>query len=120
MILMKYPPCGRLCEVCEAWQKICSGCIKSREKSVIEEKKIPEWVRTCPVWKCINKHEVEHCGQCSKFPCKKFLNWYNPEHGKKSVLSYIGLLLIRKKLGTKEWIEWVRIHKKESYSLIKW
>ena len=68
-------------------------------------------IKVCPIWKCSMKHEVEHCGRCQEFPCEVFLSWYDPKNGKKSVLPYIGLLLIRKKFGTEEWVKWIKIHK---------
>lgn len=94
---MKYPPCGRFCEVCEG-KDSCRGCVESDGKPFhLKEGK------TCPIWKCAQNHNVGFCGECSEFPCEKFLSWYNPVHGEKSVLPYVGLVFIRKKLGIEEW-----------------
>ena len=108
MVNTKYSPCGRFCEVCEAKKEVlCQGCAETNGKPFHLKEK------TCPLWDCAQKHNVEHCGQCAEFPCEKFLNWYNPEHGKKSVLPYVGLLFIRKKFGIEEWKKWARINKEK-------
>ncbi len=62
-------------------------------------------------WGSDSSSEHLYCGECHEFPCKIFLSWYDPKNGKKSILPYIGLLLIRKKLGTEEWVKWIKIHK---------
>lgn len=116
---MKYPPCGRLCheETCEGFKKkLCPGCVESNGSPPGCIDYLPKkfnGVKVCPIWECAKKHKMEHCGECDKFPCKLFLSWYDPKHGKKSVIPYIGLLLIRKKLGEEEWIKCVKIHKKK-------
>jgi hypothetical protein len=47
---------------------------------------------------------VEHCAKCKEFPCKDFLEWYNPKIGFfRSVLARAGSLLLRKKMGTEKW-----------------
>jgi len=101
---MKYPPCGRFCEVCQS-RELCGGCVETDGKPFHLKGKV------CPLWECAQKSNIEDCAQCSKFPCEKFLNWYNPAYGKKSVLPYVGLVFIRKKLGTEEWKKWARINK---------
>lgn len=115
---MKYPPCGRLCdaETCEGKkQGLCSGCVESQgSPSGCINADLPKefkGIKVCPIWKCTKEHKLDYCSQCKDFPCKTFLIWYDPENGKKSILPYIGLLVIRKKLGEKEWIKWVKIHK---------
>jgi len=120
MVSIKYPPCGRLCdsETCEGKKLgLCQGCTESEGSPVgcIKSEHPQEYqdIKVCPIWKCSQEKKVEHCGQCQEFPCKIFLRWYDPKNGKKSVLPYIGLLLIRKKFGTEEWIKWIKIHKKK-------
>lgn len=108
----KYPPCGRLCEACDTKKKgICPGCeiVKGKPFFIKKEKK----KEICPIFECAEKHRVEHCGQCPEFPCQKLLSWYDPRHGIRSALAYIGLLTMRKKFGIKEWKKWVKIYKKE-------
>jgi len=116
---MKYPPCGRLCdsETCEGKRLgLCEGCVEAKgcPAGCIKSEHTKEYqnIKVCPIWECSTKHKVEHCGQCQEFPCKTFLSWYDPKSGKKSVLQYIGLLSIRENLGTKEWIKWIKLYKK--------
>jgi hypothetical protein len=118
---MKYPPCGRLCssETCEGKrQGLCEGCVEAKGAPIgcvkSEHPSKYKSIEICPIWKCTSGKKLEHCGECKEFPCKIFLNWYDPKNGKKSVLPYISLLLIRKKLGTEEWVKWVKIHKAKS------
>lgn len=120
MAPIKYPPCGRLCEdeTCEGKRLgLCSGCVecKGSPSGCIKSEKPKKYqgIKVCPIWECVKKHKLEHCAQCKEFPCKIFLSWYDPKNGQKSVLPYIGLLLIRKNIGTEEWIKWIKIHKKK-------
>ena len=118
MAQLKYPPCGRLCdaETCEGKKLgLCPGCVecKGSPPGCIQADlpKKYQGIKVCPIWECCVKRGIEHCGECKKFPCKLFLDWYDPKSGRKSVLPYVGLLQIRKKYGTEEWIKWIKIHK---------
>ena len=114
---MKYPPCGRFCDLCEALSKgVCKGCVGSEGRpEVIREALRRLGLESCPIWSCAESRGVEHCGECEEFPCERFLSWYNPELGRASLLPYIGLLVVRRKLGEEKWRElaeeyynWVR------------
>lgn len=52
--------CGILCSRC-SWHKdkTCSGCCNIKE---------PFW-GSCPVKTCCEEKRLEHCGECSDFPC---------------------------------------------------
>ena len=52
--------CGILCSRC-SWHKdkTCSGCCNIKE---------PFW-GSCPVKNCCEEKRLEHCGECSDFPC---------------------------------------------------
>jgi len=118
MAPIKYPPCGRLCdaETCEGKRLgLCPGCVecKGSPPGCIKSEHPKEFqgIKVCPIWECCVKRGIAHCGECREFPCKLFLGWHDPKNGRKSALPYVGLLLIRKKHGTEEWIKWIKIHK---------
>ena len=107
---MKIPPCGGYCKNCVVYKKACAGCVETGGKPfhLKESKK-----ETCPVWECVIKHKVEHCGICKGFPCNRFLGWYDPKRGRTTVLRRAGLLILRKKIGTKAWLKWIKDKKIE-------
>jgi hypothetical protein len=106
----KYPPCGRFCEVCESKTgEHCRGCVESDGKPYYSMGGV------CPAWACAQKKNKENCGQCVTFPCETYLDTYNPERGRRSVLSYIGLLFLRNKKGAEAWKKWARINKEVHY-----
>ena len=103
---MRYPPCGRYCALCEAAAAgLCVGCVATKGQPFHLDGK------ACPLWVCAQEQGVAHCGACETFPCETYLNWYNPEHGQQNVLPYLGLLLIREKLGVEAWKSWVGLKK---------
>jgi len=93
-------PCGTICDTCPWFngaKKIkCQGC----------QQKEPFWGR-CATYECANKHGVEHCGLCEKFPCDTLINQYDPNNpkGPQAAIFRIGQLAIRTQLGTKEWLK---------------
>jgi len=97
----KYPVCGALCEICRDFGKKCKGCIATEGK--------PWFLRftkfkTCPIYKCAKERKIKVCIECKEFPCKTFLEWYNPRIGFfRSSLARVGSLFLRKKLGNKKW-----------------
>jgi len=70
----------------------------------------------CKLYACFRDHEVEHCGLCNDFPCDLFINQYDPEHGQKSAIMRVGLLIYRKKSGTEKYIEMVKKLEEETNS----
>ncbi len=65
--------CGIYCSECE--YKISMGC-----KGCVNIEK-PFWGE-CLVKKCCENKELEHCGQCSKFPCELLISFsYDKEQG---------------------------------------
>ncbi len=99
---LKFPPCGALCEICKDYLKgKCEGCIQSQGK--IWFLKFTKF-KVCPIFDCTIKKKVKMCIECERFPCKEFLEWYNPKIGFfKSSLARVGSLFLRKKFGDKKW-----------------
>ena len=101
------PVCGQYCGTCEYFEKQCQGCGNIKGK--------PFWVShigvdVCPLYDCcVNNKHLEHCGQCGKLPCKKFIKQadpsLSPEEAKKSLLARQQELLKRKKIGTEAWLK---------------
>ena len=53
--------CGILCSECSySEQAGCQGCINIDK---------PFWGDVCPVKSCCEGKKINHCGQCSEFPC---------------------------------------------------
>ena len=108
--MIKIPPCGAYCKNCKIYKKLCVGCVETEGKPFfLKEMNL----NVCPVWQCAVKHRVEHCGLCKEFPCDEFLNWYDPKRGIVTALRRAGLLALRKKIGDKAWIKWVKDKKIE-------
>ncbi len=67
--------CGILCEDCHYLKDgICPGKCCENSK--------PFWGDQCPVKACCENKHLQHCGQCSQFPCdllKQFA--YDPQQG---------------------------------------
>jgi len=102
---LKYPPCGALCEICKDFKrKKCEGCVETKGKPWFLKRFTKFDV--CPIYECATNKKVSKCIDCKEFPCKKFLEWYNPRIGFfKSSLARVGSLFLRKKVGTKKWKE---------------
>jgi hypothetical protein len=96
-------PCGIICDNCEYLlgkkEQKCSGCIAQEGN--------PFWGK-CQAYRCAQEHQVEHCGECSDFPCENLINEYydpNRPRGKQEAVFRIGQLAIRKKIGTAKWLK---------------
>lgn len=104
-------PCGAYCGLCSYFTQEktphCSGCGVHKGH--------PFWGE-CKLHACATKHEVEHCGVCTDFPCDLFVGQFDPEHGQKSAIMRVGLLAYRKKAGTEKYIEIVKKLKEQSKS----
>ena len=63
--------CGILCGKCE-WQKNgkCKGCVNIDN---------PFW-GVCPVKSCCEGRGLEHCGECSEFPCTRLVEFAYDEN----------------------------------------
>ena len=104
-----FSPCGLVCNDCK-WYKgekdpHCLGC------KAVEGK--PFW-GTCLTFSCAQKHGVENCGKCTDFPCKDFMERFDPTEGPENSLMRAGLLAYRVKHGEKAAIEILR--KAEEYA----
>lgn len=66
--------CGTYCEICEWKDKVnCKGCKANGGNMFWGE---------CDKAKCCIKKGFEHCGECSKLPCKMICDLINdPVHG---------------------------------------
>lgn len=54
--------CGILCSQCTYKDEMnCKGCINIKK---------PFWGESCPVKKCCEDKNNEHCGLCNNFPCE--------------------------------------------------
>ena len=54
--------CGICCGGCERKEEVhCKGCT---------EMKLPFWGGECGVKSCCEKKGLNHCGECSDFPCE--------------------------------------------------
>lgn len=54
--------CGILCSECGYKEQMgCQGCVHIDK---------PFWGDICPLKTCCEAKELEHCGQCSEFPCE--------------------------------------------------
>ena len=89
-------PCGLYCGECLYYEKQCRGCVPSGGR--------PHWGR-CKTYACTVEKKVEHCGECSEFPCTLFLSQYSRELGPWRVFYKAGQLIYRKKIGTVSWVK---------------
>lgn len=66
--------CGLLCSACEYREQMgCQGCVKMEK---------PFWGEQCPAKSCCESKNMEHCGQCSDFPCQMLTQFsYDKEQG---------------------------------------
>ncbi len=99
---LKLPPCGAFCKICKDFKKgKCKGCLETEGKPWFL--KFTKF-KVCPIFECVKNQKIISCMDCKKFPCRKFLNWYNPKIGFfKSSIARIGSLFLRKKLGDRKW-----------------
>ena len=66
--------CGINCDECEYKEKVnCPGCIAAKGQMF--------WGK-CELAMCCVEKGLQHCGQCSEFPCDKLREYsYDKEHG---------------------------------------
>jgi len=89
-------PCGLYCGECLYYEKQCRGCVPSGGQ--------PSWGK-CETYACTREMHVEHCGECRKFPCRRFLSQYSRQLGRWRVFYKAGQLVYRKKVGTEAWVK---------------
>lgn len=54
--------CGVRCNHCERKEQVhCLGCLHMEK---------PFWSGVCGVKKCCEEKNLNHCGECSQFPCE--------------------------------------------------
>ncbi|MEM1557592.1 MAG: DUF3795 domain-containing protein [Thermoproteota archaeon] len=104
------PPCGAYCEACKNYGRECAGCVETNGKPFFLKE---IGLDVCPVWWCVEKRGVGHCGNCEDFPSGDFLNWYDPARGIVTSLRRAGLLALRKRIGDNAWVKWVKEKKIE-------
>lgn len=66
--------CGILCSSCEFKDSgVCNGCLNISK---------PFWGDVCLVKKCCEDKGLNHCGECSEFPCELLSSFaYDKEQG---------------------------------------
>jgi hypothetical protein len=99
--------CGLFCGECEHLETKCRGCGNQKGK--------PFWatlmnVEACPLYSCcVNTKHLEHCGECTEFPCKTFLEMrdpsLSPEEAEKALQARQNELIKRKEIGTQKWLQ---------------
>jgi len=35
-------------------------------------------VKVCPVYRCVNNHQLKNCGECEKIPCEMWFSLKDP------------------------------------------
>ena len=114
MIDKNYAPvCGIYCGDCGFLGEQCKGC------GYVDGK--PFWTaqmpsNVCPLHECCrNQKQLEHCGLCTDFPCKIFLELRDPDQSdeefQNSLKTRQEALNRRTKIGTEKWLEEVSCSK---------
>lgn len=69
--------CGLVCNKCEFFNNLCSGCYHVAGKTFWAEEATPE--KICPLYNCavLNK-KLNNCGECRELPCNKFIQLKDP------------------------------------------
>ena len=73
---LPFTPCGQDCNECHYYKKECYGCMQTGG--------IPFWANEiglsiCPIFNCaVNDKQLLHCGNCTEYPCKTYLNLRDP------------------------------------------
>jgi len=84
--------CGVYCGKCPNYPDKCRGCL-------------PQDHMDCYFVKCCLGKDIEHCGLCEEFPCKK-LNDFVPDDRPECPKGYhLENLRERVAIGTMEWLE---------------
>ena len=69
---MNLSTCGIDCDVCK--YKTENGCIGCR---ALEGNLF--WGK-CPLYECVVKKDLPHCGKCEDFPCERLKEWASNEN----------------------------------------
>jgi hypothetical protein len=74
--------CGIVCSHCKFLGQPCLGCVRQQGK--------PFHGGTCEIYACVAAHGLEHCGECSEFPCERIVAFAtDPDHGFDNRLEYL-------------------------------
>jgi hypothetical protein len=99
--------CGIYCGGCKYLGEVCRGC--SAEKGKVfwtKSDEIP--LDVCPLWKCcVDEKQLEHCGLCSEFSCKTYLDMKDPEDPEADLHKQQNIESLRRRveIGTEKWLE---------------
>ncbi|PKK89179.1 MAG: hypothetical protein CVV64_15330 [Candidatus Wallbacteria bacterium HGW-Wallbacteria-1] len=68
-------PCGQDCNGCGHFNNGCVGCMATDG--------VPFWMEhvpmdSCPVFECSVARGVEHCGDCTSYPCRTYMDLRDP------------------------------------------
>lgn len=93
--------CGEDCEHCPNYlgerPPRCAGCAAVKGR--------PFWATgVCPVYACVSKQGVDHCGFCKEFPYEQFMSQYDPSNpeGQRNAAVRAGVLAYRTRHGDEE------------------
>ncbi len=95
------PPCGLYCGCCADYVKTkeCHGCGCNCGKCAGKFHS-----ENCKINQCAKKRKLDHCGDCSVFPCTMLIQFaYDPIW--RTHLPVIENLRHRKKIGTANWLK---------------
>jgi hypothetical protein len=80
--------CGLVCTDCNFYNNACSGCFNVQGKTFWAKDHTEKGI--CPLFDCaVNLKKLEHCGNCSELPCKKFHDLKDPNITKEEHLESI-------------------------------
>ena len=87
--------CGLICDECEYFNKICTGCISVKGSTFWAKEMMPD--KVCPLYNCsVNRKELKNCGGCEELPCTMFREMKDPkstdEEHQKSILIRVSAL----------------------------
>ncbi len=86
--------CGIVCGHCKYLGQPCLGCGRQQGK--------PFHGGACEVYACVAVRGLEHCGECSEFPCERIVAFAtDPQHGFDNRLEY---LFRRRQVGTAQFL----------------
>ncbi|HVO37312.1 MAG TPA: DUF3795 domain-containing protein [Candidatus Acidoferrum sp.] len=83
--------CGDYCGKCPNYPDECQGCIPSAHMD-------------CHFVSCCLQKNIEHCGFCEDFPCKKLREFVPDDRPECPSGYHIENLRARKAIGTKDWL----------------
>jgi hypothetical protein len=79
--------CGASCEGCRELGKECAGDCNSIKGKVYWAKMIN--VEVCPVYKCVDEHGYQSCGDCPQIPCQTWTALKDPSQSEEQHLKSI-------------------------------